>query len=152
HASERPHALSPLRPRAPRDHRPRRSGVRAPRPDCARWPRPARVDVQRALRGTRALGRERGSARARPRRPLGELPRTAMSDHDDDHHHPAPLSPVEARARALEEILVEKGIVQPDVVDAIVTLYENDIGPMNGARVVARAWIDPTYRARLLAD
>ena len=76
-----------------------------------------------------------------------------MSEHDeDDHHHPAPLSPVEARARALEEVLVEKGIVQPDVVDAIVNLYENDIGPMNGARVVARAWVDPAYRARLLGD
>ncbi len=75
-----------------------------------------------------------------------------MSAHDDDHHHPAPVSPVEARARALEELLVEKGILRRDVVDAIVHAYENDIGPMNGAKVVARAWTDPTYRARLLAD
>lgn len=72
--------------------------------------------------------------------------------HDDDHHHPAPLSPVEARARALEELLTEKGIVQPDLLDAVVGAYEHDIGPLNGARVVARAWVDPAYRARLLAD
>jgi nitrile hydratase len=75
-----------------------------------------------------------------------------MSTHDDDHHHPAPLAPVELRATALEELLSEKGILQPGFLDVIVTAYENDIGPMNGARVVARAWVDPAYRARLLAD
>jgi nitrile hydratase len=74
-----------------------------------------------------------------------------MSDRDD-HHHPAPLSPVEARARTLEELLTEKGIIQPDVLDAVVTAYERDIGPMNGAKVVARAWVDPEYKRRLLAD
>jgi nitrile hydratase len=74
-----------------------------------------------------------------------------MSD-GDDHHHPAPVSPVEARARSLEELLTEKGIIQPDVIDAVVTAYERDIGPMNGARVVARAWVDPEYKRRLLAD
>jgi nitrile hydratase len=74
-------------------------------------------------------------------------------DHDDDgHHHPRPVSPVEVRARALEELLTEKGLVQPDVIDAVVSVYEKDIGPMNGARVVARAWVDPAYKARLLAD
>jgi nitrile hydratase subunit alpha len=70
----------------------------------------------------------------------------------DDHHHPVPLSPVEVRARALEELLAEKGIVQPEVLDAVVSAYEHDIGPMNGAKVVARAWVDPEYRRRLLAD
>jgi nitrile hydratase len=74
-----------------------------------------------------------------------------MSDRHD-HHHPAPLSPVEARARALEQLLTEKGIVQPDALDAVVTAYERDIGPMNGAKVVARAWVDPEYKRRLLAD
>jgi nitrile hydratase subunit alpha len=74
-----------------------------------------------------------------------------MSD-GADHHHPPPLSPVEARARALEELLTEKGIVQPDVLDAVVTAYERDIGPMNGAKVVARAWLDPEYKRRLLSD
>jgi nitrile hydratase subunit alpha len=74
-----------------------------------------------------------------------------MTDRDD-HHHPAPLSPVEARARSLEALLTEKGIIQPDVLDAVVTAYERDIGPMNGAKVVARAWVDPEYQRRLLAD
>jgi len=74
-----------------------------------------------------------------------------MSD-GDDHHHPAPVSPVEARARALEELLTEKSIIQPDALDAVVTAYERDIGPMNGAKVVARAWVDPEYKRRLLAD
>jgi nitrile hydratase len=73
-------------------------------------------------------------------------------DHDEAHHRPAPLSPIEVRARALEELLVAKGLVQRDAIDAVVNLYEKDIGPMNGARVVARAWVDPAYKARLLAD
>ncbi len=75
-----------------------------------------------------------------------------MSTHDQDHHHPAPLSPVEVRARALEELLKEKGLIQEGFIDAVVSAYENDIGPMNGARVVARAWTDPAYKARLLAN
>ncbi len=75
-----------------------------------------------------------------------------MSTHDQDHHHPAPLSPVEVRARALEELLKEKGLIQEGFIDAVVSAYENDIGPMNGARVVARAWSDPAYKARLLAN
>jgi nitrile hydratase len=69
-----------------------------------------------------------------------------------DHHHPRPLSSVERRAQALEELLTEKGIVTPDLVDAVVEAYAHDIGPMNGAKVVARAWVDPDYRARLLSD
>jgi nitrile hydratase len=73
-------------------------------------------------------------------------------DHDDDHHHPAPLTSVEARAQALEQLLTEKGIIQEGFIDAVVSAYENDIGPMNGARVVARAWVDPAYKARLLAN
>ena len=75
-----------------------------------------------------------------------------MSRHDDDHHHPAPLAPLELRAKALEELLTEKGILRPGFLDAIVTAYENDIGPMNGARVVARAWVDPAYRARMVRE
>lgn len=73
-------------------------------------------------------------------------------DHDEGGHHPAPLGEVEVRARALEQLLVEKGLVQTSLVDAIVSAYENDIGPMNGARVVARAWSDPAYKQRLLED
>ena len=71
---------------------------------------------------------------------------------DDDHHHPAPPSDVELRARALEELLREKGLVDEQFLDAVVHAYENDIGPMNGARVVAHAWVDPAYKQRLLAD
>lgn len=56
------------------------------------------------------------------------------------------------RAAALEALLVEKGLVTTDAVDAVVARYEDDLGPRNGARVVARAWVDPAYRARLLAD
>jgi nitrile hydratase len=56
------------------------------------------------------------------------------------------------RIRALEAILAEKGLIDPKAVDAVVDTYENKIGPRNGARVVARAWSDPDYKARLLAD
>jgi nitrile hydratase subunit alpha len=56
------------------------------------------------------------------------------------------------RAEALESLLTEKGLVPPGAVDAIIRHYEEDVGPMNGAKVVARAWTDPAYRRRLLAD
>jgi nitrile hydratase len=56
------------------------------------------------------------------------------------------------RVEALESLLAEKGFLDPAQVDAIVRHYEEDVGPMNGARVVARAWVDPDYKARLLAD
>jgi nitrile hydratase len=59
---------------------------------------------------------------------------------------------VALRAEALEALLVEKGLISTDAVDAVVEHYKNDVGPQNGARVVARSWIDPDYRARLLAD
>ncbi len=64
----------------------------------------------------------------------------------------APPSAVELRVATLEELLTAKGLVPPGFVDDVNRKYENDIGPMNGARVVARAWVDPAYRARLLAD
>jgi nitrile hydratase subunit alpha len=73
-------------------------------------------------------------------------------DHDGGHHHPRPRTPVEARVDALEALLVDKGLLDTAQVDAIVAYYEHDVGPMNGAKVVARAWVDPDYRARLLAD
>jgi nitrile hydratase subunit alpha len=74
-------------------------------------------------------------------------------DHDHDgHHHPREKSEVELRADALEALLAEKGLVSTDAIDAVVNLYENDVGPQNGARVVARAWVDPEYKARLLSD
>lgn len=73
-------------------------------------------------------------------------------DHDDDHHHGSELSPMEARVRALESILVEKGYVEPAALEAIIDAYESKIGPRNGARVVARAWTDPAYAQRLRED
>jgi nitrile hydratase subunit alpha len=66
------------------------------------------------------------------------------------HHHPRPASEVALRAQALEALLVERGLVSTDAIDAVVELYENDVGPQNGARVVARAWTDDDYRQRLL--
>ncbi len=74
-------------------------------------------------------------------------------DHDEHgHHHPRSASEAELRTRALEALLVEKGIVASDAIDAVIDHYVNDVGPQNGARVVARAWSDPAYRERLLAD
>jgi nitrile hydratase len=81
-----------------------------------------------------------------------------MSDHhehDHDHDHPEPGSSLpepDLRVRALESLLVEKGLVDPAALDALIDTYETKVGPRNGARVVARAWVDPAYKARLLAD
>jgi len=64
---------------------------------------------------------------------------------------PTEFSPQE-RTEALEEILTERGLVTSQVLDGLIKTYEQDVGPMNGARVVAKAWADPEFRARLLAD
>jgi nitrile hydratase len=68
----------------------------------------------------------------------------------DDHEHAQDWATI--RTKALESLLVEKGILRTDSIDEVVRAYEQDIGPMNGARVVARAWVDPEFKARLLAD
>lgn len=60
--------------------------------------------------------------------------------------------PIELRTEALESILVERGIVDPSLMDKFIKMYEQDVGPMNGAKVVAHAWADPDYKARLLED
>lgn len=74
--------------------------------------------------------------------------------HSDHAHHDHIHEEVTAalRAKALEALLVEKGILSTDTIDAIVRQYEQDIGPLNGAKVVARAWTDPEYRQRLLQE
>jgi len=73
--------------------------------------------------------------------------------HDHDHGHgQEPISDIALRVKALESLLVDKGLVDPAALDAIVDYYEHKVGPRNGARVVARAWSDPAYRVRLLAD
>jgi nitrile hydratase subunit alpha len=75
-------------------------------------------------------------------------------DHEHGHHHRhnAPLSDTALRVKALESLLIEKGLVDPAALDAIVETYEKKIGPRNGATVVAKAWSDPAYKARLLED
>ncbi len=69
-----------------------------------------------------------------------------------DHDHSSELSETQVRVRALESLLVEKGLVDRAALDALVETYETKVGPHNGARVVARAWVDEAYRARLLED
>jgi nitrile hydratase len=71
--------------------------------------------------------------------------------HDDDHAHSA-LSETQLRVRALETILTEKGYVDPEALDVLIETYETKIGPRNGARVVAKAWVDPEYRAWLFRN
>jgi len=73
-------------------------------------------------------------------------------DHGHDHQHQAVPSDVALRVKALESLLVEKGVVDRAALDAVVDSYETKIGPRNGARVVARAWVDAAYKKRLLAD
>lgn len=67
-------------------------------------------------------------------------------------NHNRPLSEVEIRVKALESLLVEKGLIDPAAVDALIDHYEHKVGPRNGAKVVARAWVDPAYRERLLTN
>jgi nitrile hydratase alpha subunit len=78
------------------------------------------------------------------------------SDHDHDHHQaerdPNSDDELEDRVRAVQSLLVEKGLITTDAVESVISNYEEKIGPLNGARVVARAWDDPEYRAWLLED
>ena len=67
-------------------------------------------------------------------------------------HHNDADSEIELRVKALESLLVEKGLIDPQVVNAVIDTYEHKVGPKNGARVVARAWTDPAFRKRLLKD
>ena len=69
-----------------------------------------------------------------------------------DHAHNAPPSETAMRVKALETLLNEKGLLDPAAIDALVETYEIRVGPRNGAKVVARAWTDPDYKQRLLAD
>ena len=72
--------------------------------------------------------------------------------HDDNHGHGSAISPMEARVRALETVLTQKGYIDPKALDVLIDTYETRIGPRNGAKVVAQAWTDPAYKARLMAD
>src|SRR5580700_9453919 len=73
-------------------------------------------------------------------------------DHDHGHSHQAVPSDMALRVKSLESLLVEKGVVDRAALDALVDAYEHKTGPRNGAQVVARAWADPAYKQRLLAD
>lgn len=68
------------------------------------------------------------------------------------HRHTAPPSDTALRVKALESLLVEKGLVDTKALDEVIDTYENKVGPRNGAKVVARAWVDADYKARLLDD
>jgi len=72
--------------------------------------------------------------------------------HTHDHEHQAVPSDVALRVKALESLLVEKGLVDRAALDTLIDAYEHKIGPRNGARVIARAWADPAYKQRLLAN
>src|SRR3954471_14777309 len=82
----------------------------------------------------------------------GDLGMAQEQHHHSQTHDGSELSPIELRVRALESILTEKGYVDPAAIDAIVETYETKVGPRNGAKVVAKAWTDPEFRAWLLAD
>jgi nitrile hydratase len=73
-------------------------------------------------------------------------------DDHDDHDHGSALDPMTLRVKALESLLVEKGYIDPAALDVLIDTYETKIGPRNGARVVARAWVDPAFRDWLRQD
>ncbi len=73
-------------------------------------------------------------------------------DHEHSHGENSELSEIELQVRALESLLTQKGYVETAALDEMVDIYENRVGPRNGAAVVARAWTDPDYRSRLLLD
>lgn len=72
--------------------------------------------------------------------------------HDHDHDHTEPPEAIALRVKALESLLIEKGLVDPAAMDALVDTYQHKVGPRNGAQVVAKAWSDPDYKHRLLED
>jgi len=77
---------------------------------------------------------------------------SGRQDSEHDHEHQAVPSDFALRVKSLESLLVEKGLVDPAALDALIDTYQHKVGPRNGARVVARAWVDPAYRQRLLTD
>ncbi|MET3380895.1 nitrile hydratase subunit alpha [Variovorax paradoxus] len=74
-----------------------------------------------------------------------------MTGHDHSHGH-SELGEMDLRVRALESVLTQKGYIDPAALDALIDTYQTRVGPRNGARVVARAWVDPAFRQWLLAD
>src|SRR5207244_4327612 len=78
--------------------------------------------------------------------------RVGRAQDSHEHDHQVVPSDMTLRVKALESLLVEKGLVDRMALDAVVDAYETKIGPRNGARVIARAWVDPAYKKRLLSD
>lgn len=72
--------------------------------------------------------------------------------HEHHHDHTEPPEAIALRVKALESLLIEKGLVDPTAMDALVDTYQHKVGPRNGAQVVAKAWFDPDYKKRLLED
>lgn len=83
---------------------------------------------------------------------MAEVSVVTDSAGDHEHEHSVVPSDTALRVKALESLLVEKGLVDPAALDSIIEYYEHKVGPRNGARVVARAWTDPAYKTRLLTD
>mgnify|MGYP003394702481 CR=1 FL=1 len=75
-----------------------------------------------------------------------------MSAHDPSHTHTEPPSDVALRVQALESLLIDKGLVDPAALDVLIDTYETQVGPRNGARVVAKAWSDPAFKQWLLTE
>ncbi len=73
-------------------------------------------------------------------------------EREHNHSHDAPESGPALRVKAIESLLAEKGLIEPAALDSIIDTYEHKIGPRNGARVVARAWVDAAFKQRLLAE
>jgi nitrile hydratase subunit alpha len=109
--------------------------------DAADKPVGRRTFLSEAAAGTAGLVAAPHIASAKPAEPQAQ----------DQGHQTVP-SDVALRVKALESILVEKGMVDPATIDAVIETYESKVGPRNGARVVARAWMDPAFRKRLLLD
>jgi nitrile hydratase len=76
----------------------------------------------------------------------------SQPDHGHTHDHTKPPDELELRVKALESLLIEKGLVNADALDAIIDNYEHKVGPQNGAHVIAKAWADPKFKAYLMAD
>src|SRR6059036_3815318 len=89
---------------------------------------------------------------------MGVREEETVSDHDHHHAgdlpgpHGSPLTETQLRVKALESLLVDKGLVDPAALDALIDTYETQVGPHNGARVVARAWVNPAFKQRLLEN
>jgi len=79
-------------------------------------------------------------------------PTGGRHSHHHGHDHTEPPADIELRVKALETLLVEKGLIDPAALDALIDTYETKVGPKNGAQVVARAWSDPDFKAALMGD